>query len=153
MQEARSRAARGCRMLVYDDIFSWVGWGGRLRLGSGKCRLRMYDLRMGHQRDLTHLRPIIVVVSDVSDSKVSVRSCVSHVATSVIREFKLDPQRMIFIEYYAASTYGDKGQHAIPERYETVEFVWHEDKALRPRWRALNPELRGEVKKLMQDRD
>ena len=144
--------AQGFRMQVYDDTFSWVGWGGRLRLGSGKCRLRIYDLRMGPQRDLTHLRPIIVVVSDVAESKVSVRSCVSHVATSVAREFKLDPQRMIFIEYYAASTYGDKGQHTIPERYEAVEFVWHADNALRPRWRAINPELREEVKKLMQDR-
>jgi len=138
-------------MLVYDDIFSWVGWGGRLRLGSGKCRLRIYDLRMGHQRDLTHLRPNIVVVSDVADSKVSVRSCVGHVATCVAREFKLDPQRMIFIEYYAASTYGDKGQHTIPQRYEAVEFVWQGDKALRPRWRALNPELQREVEKQMQD--
>ena len=145
-------AAPGCRMLVYDDIFSWAGWGGRLRLGSGKCRLRIYDLRLGHQRDLTHLRPIIVVVSDVADSKVSVRSCIGHVATCAVREFKLDPQRMIFVEYYAASTYGDKGQHTIAERYEAVEFVWHADKALRPRWRALNPELRREVKKLMQDR-
>ena len=144
--------ARGSRMLVYDDTFSWAGWGGRLRLGSGKCRLRIYDLRMGPQRDLMHLRPIIVVVSDVAESKVSVRSCVSHVATSVAREFKLDPQRMIFIEYYAASTYGAKGQHTIPERYEAVEFVWHEDNALRPRWRAINPELREEVKKLMRDR-
>ena len=31
-------------MIVYDDIFEWEGWGGRLKLANGRCRLRIYDL-------------------------------------------------------------------------------------------------------------
>jgi len=137
-------------MLVYDDIFSWAGWGGRLRLGSGKCRLRICDLRMDRQKDLMHLKPIIVVVSDVSDSNVTVRSCVNHVATSVVREFKLEHQRMIFIEYTGPSIYGEKRQYKIPESFEAVEFVWRAEKALHPRYRALSPALQKIVKKMIE---
>jgi hypothetical protein len=62
-------------MLIYDDIYSWEGWGGTLRLASGKCRLRIFDLTEKNRDRLAHLRPIIVIASDVPDSKMSVRSC------------------------------------------------------------------------------
>ncbi|MEE9536795.1 MAG: hypothetical protein V3V51_05065, partial [Desulfobacterales bacterium] len=61
-------------MTIYDDIFSWEGWGGQLRLASGKCRLRIYDLEQEKAGSLSHLRPIIVVVSDIPESRMSVRS-------------------------------------------------------------------------------
>ena len=32
-------------MLIVDDVFAWEGWGGRLRLEAGKCRLKIFDLR------------------------------------------------------------------------------------------------------------
>ena len=37
-------------MLIYDDIYSWEGWGGKLRLASGKCRLRIFDLKKGNAK-------------------------------------------------------------------------------------------------------
>ncbi len=137
-------------MRIYDDIFSWEGFGGILCLGSGKCRLRIYDLGKGDSNSLTHLKPFIIIVSDVAGSKMSVRSCSGHVATRVTQTFHIDPQRMVFIEYYPAQTYGEHGQHHIPERYEVVEFSWYEDKALHPRWRALKAPLLEVVQKLMQ---
>jgi hypothetical protein len=139
-------------MLIHDDIFSWEGFGGILRLGSGKCRLRIYDLGKGETGGLTYLKPFIVIVSDVADSKISVRSCSGHVATRVTQTFQIDPQRMMFIEYYPAQTYGAQNQHLIPERYEVVEFSWHQDKALHPRWRPLAPPLLEVVQALMQTR-
>lgn len=136
-------------MLIHDDIFSWEGWGGKLRLGRGKCRLRIYDLKDRQAKDLTLLRPIIVLVSDVPDSKMPVRSAVSHVATLVAEEFNLEPHRMLWVEYYPESRYGKDGAQVIPEKFDIVEFAWHEGKAMHPKWRALKPPLLDEIKKLM----
>ena len=135
-------------MLVYDNIYAWEGWGGKLKLASGKCRLKIYDLAKDPGADLSLVRPIVVIVSDVPESKMSVKSCVSHVATKVSREFEIDPHRMLLIEYYPAEIYGDQNQHNIPEKYEAVDFTWLEDKALHPKWKPLSPEMVQIIKKL-----
>jgi hypothetical protein len=137
-------------MLIHDDIFSWEGFGGKLRLGSGKCRLRIFDLSKKGKKGLSHLRPIIVVVSDIPESRMSVRSCAGHIATSVAHDFHIDPHRMVFVEYYPSVTYGQKNDHHIAERYDAVEFVWHDDKAMHPKWRALKPPLLDVVKKQLK---
>ena len=136
-------------MLIHDDIFSWSGWGGRLKLGSGRCRLRIYDLHEGDKKGLMHLRSIIVVISDVPGSNMSVKSCTSHIATLVAKEFKIDPHRMLWIEYYPENRYGADEIKVIPERFDAVEFTWHEDNAIQPKWRALKPPLLDEIKKLV----
>jgi hypothetical protein len=137
-------------MLIHDDIFIWEGFGGPLRLAHGKCRLRIYDLNQSRTKGLAHLKPIIVMVSDVPGSAMSVRSCISHVATQVAKQFELSRQRIHYIEYYPARTYGQKNQHTIPERFEAVEFVWHEDKALHPSWKDVDPSLLDTLKTLIK---
>jgi hypothetical protein len=136
-------------MLIHDDIFSWSGWGGRLKLGSGRCRLRIYDLKEGDKKGLMHLRSIIVVISDVPGSNMSVKSCTSHIATLVAKEFNIDPHRMLWIEYYPENRYGADEIKVIPERFDAVEFTWHEDNAIQPKWRALKTPLLDEIKKLV----
>jgi hypothetical protein len=136
-------------MLIHDDIFSWSGWGGRLKLGSGRCRLRIYDLKEGDKKGLMHLRSIIVVISDVPGSNMSVKSCTSHIATLVAKEFNIDPHRMLWIEYYPENRYGVDEIKVIPERFDAVEFTWHEDNAIQPKWRALKTPLLDEIKKLV----
>ncbi len=138
-------------MLIYDDIYSWEGWGGRLRLASGKCRLRIFDLKKHDKEGLAHLRPIIVIVSDVSESPMSVRSCSGHIATSVTREFNIKPHRMLFIEYYPQTVYGQRQEYMIAEKYDVVEFKWHQDKAIEPKWRTLKPPLLDMIKKLVAE--
>ncbi|OEU60404.1 MAG: hypothetical protein BBJ57_11725 [Desulfobacterales bacterium PC51MH44] len=138
-------------MLIHDGIYSWSGWGGRLSLGSGKCRLRIYDLKKSDAKGLTHLRPIIVVVSDVPESSMSVRSCTSHIATLVAKDFNLDPHRMLWIEYYPEKTYGVGDVHVIPEKFDAVEFTWHEDNAVQPKWRSLKPPLLDTIRELISD--
>jgi len=138
-------------MLIHDEIFTWEGWGGKLKLGSGKCRLRIYDLRKGKGANLAHLRPMIVVVSDVADSPMSIRSCSGHIASTVTRRFGIDPARMIFIEYYQPKSYGENDEHLIPERFEIVEFSWHEDKAFNPKYRPLNPPLKDTILPLLRE--
>jgi hypothetical protein len=138
-------------MLIYDDIYSWEGFGGRLRLASGKCRLRIFDLKRGDRKGLAHLRPIIIIASDVSDSRMSVRSCCGHIATSVAREFSIKPDRMIFIEYYPRRIYGEQQNHEIEEKYDVVDFNWYEDKAIQPKWRTLKPPLLDVVLALVKN--
>lgn len=137
-------------MLVYDQIYIWKGWGGKLRLGSGKCRLRIYDLKKDNMKELTYLRPIIVVVTDVPESKMSIRSCAGHIATMVVKDFNIDHNRMLWIEYYPERAYGSLKMHVIQESYEAVEFAWHKDKAIEPKWRVLKPPMLDIVKKLIK---
>lgn len=128
-------------MLIYDDIFSWEGFGGMLKLASGKCRLRILDLNRSDHDGLTHLKPMIVVATDLPDSNMSVRSCSSHIATMVGRRFNIPPHRMQFVEYYPKKTYGEGNRKVIPEVFEAVDFTWKEDKALHPKLRPLGPPL------------
>ena len=137
-------------MLIYDDIYTWEGFGGILRLASGKCHLRIFDLKKNQRTGLAHLRPIIAIATDVADSRMSVRSCSGHIATSVARKFNIKPDRMMFIEYYPRKVYGELVDHVIEEKYDLVDFKWHDDKAIQPKWRALKPPLLDVVKELVE---
>jgi hypothetical protein len=133
-------------MLIHDDVFYWEGFGGLLELASGKCRLRIFDLTKTDKTNVMHIKPIVVVVSDLPGDEarfrsMSVRSCASHIATCVVREFGIDPHRMVYVEYYPPSTYGDKQQHHILAKFDVVDFLWHGRKALHPKWRMLSPPL------------
>jgi hypothetical protein len=141
-------------MLIHDDIFAWEGFGGILELASGQCRLRIFDLNQSKENLVMHIKPIAIVVSDLPGHEsrpqnMSVRSCTSHIATCVVRQFGIDPQRMVYLEYYPPSTYGDKQQHHIPAKFDVVDFAWHGDKAMHPKWRELQPPLLDVVSDLM----
>ena len=137
-------------MLIYDDIYHWKGWGGKLGLASGSCRLRIFDQKKDRPKDLVPLRPVVVIVSDVPGNKMSVRSCAGHIATMVTKEFGINPQRMLWIEYYPALEYGREVIHTVPERYDSVEFVWKGDRAIEPKWRPLRSPILDEVIRLMK---
>ena len=137
-------------MLIYDDIYHWKGWGGKLGLASGSCRLRIFDQKREQPKDLVMLRPVVVIVSDVPGNKMSVRSCAGHIATMVTKEFGINAQRMLWIEYYPALEYGIEVIHTVPERYDSVEFVWKGDRAIEPKWRPLKSPILDEVIRLMK---
>lgn len=138
-------------MKLFDDIYEWEGWGGKMKLGSGKCRLRIFDLKKGRRKGVSLLHPFLVIASDVPDSKMSVRSCISHIATCVVRDFNLDPHRTVWVEYYPAKTYGTEGQHSIPEKLERVDLDWNDDLAMHPSWRPLKPEMRELARELVEE--
>ena len=135
-------------MLVKDVIFEWEGWGGALKLGSGRCRLRIYDLTKADPEGPAPIRPVIVLVSDVPDSPMSIRSCAGHVATHIASQFKLDYQRMLYVEYYPRKSYGKRDEHIIPERFDVVDFTWHEHRAIKPQWRPASGALLKTLKQL-----
>ena len=116
--------------------------------------MRIFDLRKDETaKGVSFLKPIIVVITDVPDGKMSIRSCTSHIATCVANDFNIDPSRMLWIEYYPQTTYGQEGERVIPERLEAVEFEWRNDKAIRPKWRPLQPQLLEAVKELISKND
>ncbi len=137
-------------MLIYDDIYSWEGWGGVLRLASGRCRLQIFDLKKRAPKGLAHLRPLIVIASDVAESRMSVRSCCGHIASCVSRDFNIRPHQMMFIEYYPQTVYGENRDRIIEEKFDVVDFKWHQDKAIEPKWRTLKPPLLDVVKALAE---
>ena len=110
-------------MIIYDDIFSWEGFGGELRLGSGKCRLRIFDLKKSNGKRLDYIRPIIVVVSDIPGNTLTIKSCSGHIATKVTREFNIDPSRMLYVEYFPAVIYGEKNEKLISTTYSNFLAV------------------------------
>lgn len=122
-----------------------------MRLASGKCRMRIFNLKKSNEKGLDYIRPIIVVVSDTAGSKMSIKTCSGHIATKITGEFEIDPSRMLYVEYYPAIIYGEKDEKLIPERYDAIEFTWHEDKAIKPKWRTLKSPLVDLIKRLMED--
>jgi hypothetical protein len=134
-------------MLIYNDIFDWKGFGGKLKLASGKCRLKIYDLSRDPADGLVHLKPMVVIAIDHPKSNMSVRSCSSHIATMVSQKFHIAPSRMQFVEYYPQKTYGRDGKNCIPEMFEAVDFTWKEDLAIHPKLRPPPPPL---LKRLLE---
>lgn len=140
----------------YDDIFAWDGWGGELKLSSGRCHLRIYDLQSSDKHDPVILKSIIVVVSDLPEAyattgTLSIRSCAGHIATRLVRQFQIPPDRMLYIEYHPLKTYGREQTRTIQERYEAVDFKWRDEKAFPTKWRVLDAHLRDKVKGLMNN--
>ncbi len=139
-------------MLIYDDDFEWQGFGGQLKLGSGKCRLSIYDLSAEKLGRLALLKPVIVIARDHVDSKMSVRSCSSHIATMVSNTFEIPPNRMQFVEYAEKKTYGPDDQKVIPEKFVAVDFTWKDNKAMHARLGPVGPPLLDRIKELLADK-
>jgi len=143
---------------VYDGIFEWEGWGGQLKLAKGRCRLWIFDLNRSAEKEVLHLRPMVVVASDLPregmmKGEVSVRSAAGHIATVVSRKFRIDPPRMQFVEYTPRETYGRNNEYVIQAGYDAVEFTWQDGLALFPRIKPLEPALTALLKKWVEDAD
>lgn len=142
-------------MKIFDDILNWDGYGGKFNLAAGRCRLRLFNLSESDTAGVSLLKPIIAVVSDLPGDdpsalkRVSVRACISHLATTIVHRFKLDHNRMVLIEYYPRGIYGQRSEKVIPEKYDLVDLKWHGDKALFPSWRPLKPPLLDIVRALV----
>jgi hypothetical protein len=140
---------------IFDDVLNWDGYGGKFNLAAGRCRLRLFDLSKDDSATVSQLKPIVAVVSDLPGDRlsamkaVSVRACISHVATTIAHRFKLDPNRMMLIEYYPRETYGQQAEKTIPEKFDVVDLQWHGDKALFPSWRPLQAPLLDTVRTLV----
>ena len=140
--------------VVFNDVFAWDGWGGKFNLAAGKCRLCLFDLSGTRDASLTLLKPFIAIATDLRTNgsnlkKVTVRSCCTHIATTLAQRYDIEPARMLFVEYYPRTYYGRHKEHAIPERFDIVDMVWMDNKALHPKWRPLEGPLLETVRHLL----
>ncbi|MFZ7125010.1 MAG: hypothetical protein ACOWWM_02505 [Desulfobacterales bacterium] len=143
-------------MILYNGIYRWEGWGGVLKLASGRCRMWIFDLnRMRHKDDtVIHLRPFLVVVADLpkegmSKREVTIRSACGHIATRIIEAYGVDPGKLLFVEYFPETEYGKKPAKVIPAVLDAVDFTWKNRLALEPRRRPLASPLREKVLELV----
>ncbi len=127
-------------MLIYDGPYRWDGWGARFKLGSGECRLRIYDLSKSDRGEsVSFLKPLLAILTDTQEenpsvNKMTVRGCAGHIATCVVKDFNLDAKKIQWVEYYPPSSPKAKDN---PEKlFHLVEFQWRGEKALRPDWRT-----------------
>lgn len=137
--------------LIYDGIHEWEGWGGTLRLGSGKCRLRLFELASDTAKNLVSLKSTVAVVSDVPDSTLSVRSCSTHVVVSIAEKYNIDVRRIMYVEYYPPSVFGPHQERSLPKRFEVADFTWYEHNAPQVKWRSLNTDLIEILEKYVTD--
>jgi len=142
-------------MLIFDNIFKWDGWGGRLKLASGQCLMRIFDQTPSDSKQPTMIKPIIVIVTPLNNDlpslrTVSIRSCAGHIATQVVDRFELDPERMLYIEYYPEKRYGANNQQIIDESFERAEFQWHGELALHPSWHPIPPGWVDHIKPMVE---
>ncbi|MEE4357935.1 MAG: hypothetical protein V2I97_15815 [Desulfococcaceae bacterium] len=141
-------------MLIYDDIYTWDGWGGKFKLAGGRCGLRLFDLKKRSPEGIAHLKRYIAVVRDIPFEKqgpnqMSIKSCAGHIATGVVRDFQIDPTRMIWIEHYPEDPENHRLRYPQKERFEEVEFEWKEKGALRVQSRKPSPAVTELVKQLI----
>ncbi|KPA09329.1 hypothetical protein MHK_010464 [Candidatus Magnetomorum sp. HK-1] len=140
---------------LHNNIFHWDGFGGKLKLASGSCLLRVVHLT--EDKGIPVARPFIIITEDIpaadpakKNRKLSMRSCIAHIATRVTQKFSIDPRRMLWLEYYPESIYGMKQEKCIPEQYEVVSFTWEANKAFHPQFRTLKSPVRDQVKIIHQ---
>lgn len=136
-------------MMIYDDIYHWEGLSKTFGLAVGKIRLRIFNLEDEAADKVVHLRPIIVVVSDVPGESLTVKGWAGPLAGFIAKEFAINRHRMLWIEYYPAVSYGLRTAKYIPETFEVVEFAWRDGTAVHPQWRPLKPPLLEIVRELV----
>ena len=122
-----------------------------MRLGHGKCRLCIFDLRQAGGLSIVHLRPYLVVAADIDDSPTNIRNYGGHIATGVVEKFGIHPNRMVWVEHYPEQRFGPKKEKRIPERFDETEFKWMGKKAIQPKWKPLKDPLLSQLKKLIHD--
>jgi hypothetical protein len=110
-----------------------------------------YSVAMGWNNPTCHLKIVqkadqwIVIFTQVEspiNQGMSVTNSAEDVATQIVQEFALDPQKTLFIEHYPYRGEGlwDK------ETWDIVEFTWKKELifwgkhyALDPKWRRIQP--------------
>jgi len=143
-------------MKQYDDIYTWNGWGGKLRLASGSCQLCVFHFAPDKKEKIKRLKQTIVIVQDIlkkerAFGEMSIRSCAGHIATSVTKEFNIKPNRMLWVEYYPETRYGTQGEKTIGEDFFLTDFEWSEGRAMNPKRRSPGPALTEQIKKILKE--
>ena len=122
----KSPDSRQYKMIIYDGTYRWHE-RGKARSKSFKhctlsCRLRIIDLSMS-QPEVKHLKPFIVVAAETSESPFKT-SCAESLGKRICKDFNLDINHTIWIEY---STEAPRKMHTaifIPKYYSGFDTFY-----------------------------
>jgi hypothetical protein len=100
-----------------------------------RCQLRIWQDEQGNS---------LVILSELPDNPgMSVTNAADQLATGVVADFNLDPQRTRWVEHYPKAT-------GIGETFDTITFTWSHkrvfydgpihDVASAPEWRRISRE-------------
>lgn len=103
-----------------------------------RCRVRIWD---GEQT-------VVVYSEDAENPGMSVTNAAEVIATGVVADFNLDPQRTRWIEHYPEKYFEVYGQkHKAQETFAEVLFYWNfRKRAYAPHWVHITKE---EVERLV----
>jgi hypothetical protein len=105
---------------------------------SGECLIRVYEL--GSR--------VVVIATDLDEGP-SVTNAAEEIATQIVEQFNIDPERLIWVEHYPRKDTRAKPGTALGEEYDFVVFEWDGDHFRNPDWTYSNrleiEELVGEV--------
>ena len=87
------------KIMRVGEEYSWTGFGNGLGTWESKCGLIIKQ---------PHPAQTIVVVSDLGeDSGTSITNCAAALATLIVRDFKLNPATITWIEHYPSHRQND----------------------------------------------
>ncbi|BAZ18835.1 hypothetical protein NIES4071_107200 (plasmid) [Calothrix sp. NIES-4071] len=93
---------------IISTIYNWKGFGDGFGKWDSKCQLSIYDTKNN----------TIVVVSDLGyGSGTSITNCAAQLCTLVVKDYNLNPEKLIWIEHYPKSS-----SRSFPESYDLVNF-------------------------------
>jgi hypothetical protein len=122
-------------MIIYDGKYSWSGKKHTqthpVSWWAGAYRLKIIDLAKS-SGDVLVLKPIVVIVSDTGEGA-SATNCAPELVKSVCRDFKLDIQKLIWVEYQAGPP-----PHMDVAKFKPVTTISNE-MFYQTAWRAIRP--------------
>lgn len=106
-------------------------WSGRM----SSCHLRVYQL--------ANKVAVVVATELASNMGPSITNSAEALATAVVSEYDLDPEKTHFIEHYDHDS-GDVDSHAEPKKnqtYDLVIFRWEAGRACCASWKPTSPDI------------
>lgn len=114
-------------MKIVDQIYRCQLPGQVFGLWKLQCHLRIFQ---------PHHEVQTVIVTDMGfEMGWFIPYLVEKLADQIVREFYLDPTKLVWIEHYTASF-----QKPTCADFSQVTFDWHNGQATNPQWTAIAPE-------------
>lgn len=116
-------------MKTIDQIYHCQIPGQETGVWNLQCHLRIFQSASGAQT--------VVVTGMGFELGWFIPGVTERLIDQVVREFQLDPVRLVWIEHYDSDL---ELKESVCGDYSQVKFVWYQGKATCPRWTSIAPE-------------
>ena len=123
------------------DIIYEYGPKKRDAADRARCLVRIWD---------TGMTSVVVLTEPPDNPGLSVTNACKDIATRVVQDFGINPQRTRFIEHYPEEKMTHHGREQVrKETFDEIFFTWDRNgRAFVPMWKPL---IKEEVKRLVGD--